>query len=98
MPLLRQCFLLGNIRLLRLLGAIRQQENQNISALREINPITGSVVDTELTDALTDGLHVPEVAKGEATDANLNACSCLLVAKFLQSYSEEVSLTDLDHV
>ena len=63
----------------------------------EIDPITCTVLDSQLADAFAYRLHIAGIAEGEPTDAGGNLCSGLIVSEFSQPSGERFRLPNLNH-
>jgi len=50
------------------LVAAAEQNDQQVSALHVIDPVSGSIVDTKFADALADRLAVARIAERQAAD------------------------------
>lgn len=66
-------------------------------AVLELDSVTGTVVDTQLRNALTNGADIAGVSSGEPFDPGLDPRSCLSVAEAIEPPSEEIGLAKLDH-
>lgn len=98
MSLLGKLLCFRNIRVLRPFAATCKQQNQQVSLLLQINPITRSVIDAQFADTFANRFHISEVAQRETADADLNASPSLLIAQFTKPVGEDFGLANLDHM
>jgi len=68
--------------MLGLLGSPDQEDYHDLSSLREVDAVSGAIVDAKLADAFAYRLYVSEVAKRYAAKTNLDALSCFLITEF----------------
>jgi len=61
------------------------------------DPVARPVVDPQLRDAFTHGLHIPRVAHGETFDARLHPRPPFQVAQAVEPLGEDLGLADFDH-
>jgi len=80
-----------------LIRSFGQQDDRNFAALDEIDPVSGPVIDSQLRDALANGLGIPSVPKGQAPDADVNAGASDSVSQTSEPFGVSLSLLDLDH-
>ncbi len=66
--------------------------------LFEIHPVTGTLIDTQLRNTLTDRLNVARVAQAESFDPRLDARPRLQISQAIEPFGEEIGLADLDHL
>jgi hypothetical protein len=77
--LLGHCFSAVNVLLLCFLRSASEQQNNLQTNPREVNAITGAVVDAQFADAFADRLYIAKVAEREAVDSCENPCNCLII-------------------
>jgi hypothetical protein len=81
------------------LGALvsaAEQNDQDIAALREIDPIARAMIDAHLADRFADRLDVARIAKGEAAKARQNPRYRHIVAQAAEPFVEFGCPKDLD--
>src|SRR5919109_2876368 len=61
-----------DVRLLALLRAAAQQQNQLLAIAAEVNPVTWSPVDSVFEHAFADTLHVGKIALAHSVDGDGN--------------------------
>jgi hypothetical protein len=86
-----------NIGLLAAFGSTAEQDDDGRTALQEIDPVAGPVVDPHLANAFTDCLHVAGIAEREAVDSYLHSCTSSTVSQFREPLGECRRLDDLDY-
>ncbi|OIQ68756.1 hypothetical protein GALL_496480 [mine drainage metagenome] len=64
-----------NVLLLRRFVAASQQDNDNASSLRVIDPISWPEIDLQLADTVSQNPMLPRIPVNESIDANLNSCT-----------------------
>jgi hypothetical protein len=80
-----------------LIRSFGQQDDRNFAALDEIDPVSGPVIDSQLRDALANGLGIPCVPERQAPDVDVNATPGDLVSQTSEPFGASLSLLDLDH-
>lgn len=83
---------------LRALVPAAQQDHQNITALHEIDPVAGTVVDPHFTDARAYRLHITGIAGSEAAHTVDDPRSGIGITKRFDPGDEFVGLAHIDHV
>lgn len=73
-----------------------QQNNQFSSALPEIHPVTGSVIDPQLRYAFANGFDIAGVAGGEPFDPCLDARPGLKIAQAVEPLHEQLGFADFN--
>jgi hypothetical protein len=83
-----------DVPLLRALVAAGEQDDERLAPLNEINPISGTVIDPQLRDAMANRPYVARIAKLQAIDAHLDATTCFSVAQAGKPAGEQLGLAD----
>ena len=81
LPLLQNTECGLDILVLRRFVATTKQKHQGLFAESVINPITGAAIDLQFADAVLERTMLTWIFQSQPTDADLNACFGLPVAK-----------------
>jgi hypothetical protein len=74
-----------------------QENHQSFSSSHEVHPVTGTEVDPQLRNALSDRRNVARVSRRESLDSCLHARPTSHVAQGIEPTGEDVRLTELNH-
>ena len=74
-----------------------QQDNHDLAALDEIDPVSGPVINPQFRHAVTPRLGIAGVAERQASDADVDAGTGDSVSQTQKPFGVGFSLLDLDH-
>lgn len=74
-----------------------QQDNQDLAALDEIDPVSGPVINPQFRHAVAHRLGIAGVAERQASDADVDAGTGDTVSQTQKPYGVGFSLLDLDN-
>jgi hypothetical protein len=86
-----------DVPLLGTLVATAQKNNQLLSALHEVDPVTRALVNSHFTDTITNGLNVTRVAKLKTVDPSCDLGSCAGICQSEQPFREGTGLANFHH-
>ncbi len=86
-----------NIMILSPLIPSSKQDNNGVSVFREIDSISGTIINPQFRYALADRLNIPWIAQRQTTDMHVNTDLCQPVAQTVKPLGIYVGLAYLDH-
>src|ERR1700739_4366260 len=81
---------------LRVLVASSEQDDESWAALREIDPVTGPIIDPHFGNTTTNRLHIARITYLQPIDAHLNSALCSTVAQPGKPAGKVFSLANFD--
>ena len=81
-----------DISLLRVFGTTAQKEYDAIPTLAEIDPITGTIVDTQFANTITEGTAITEVSQAQTIQPDANTGSSFYIFQATEPFGKRRTL------